>query len=232
MNQKKRYRLYGGVEISILLAAVAFSIMLAGGFFAGKPQNQLPPVCCDTGDGAACQIQKAKPTIPFNNDQYYLLKSNVTISDTGNHLQDSRLSWSGSPIIVNSSNQDTANCGGGQQDELADYRGGTGTPVCQPIPHNEIIYLCKQNCKSFNSGTYGDGSTVYDVYFRGIDATTPGIPDIVMNCRGAMNPGDDAGLNKVAQPDIITATPFSIQESLQLNAFSLGSKITQWLRPY
>src|SRR6266852_4973464 len=82
------------VEGLIMLCIAAFGVLIAGGLFftdhrpypvPPTPPN-LNPVCCDSGNGNACQpiVDATHPVLTYNSPtkgavQYGLLKSNVSM---------------------------------------------------------------------------------------------------------------------------------------------------------
>ncbi len=232
--------------------------------------------CCDSGSGLNCHpiVDSSHPTVTFNSPEdgpavYGLLKSNITMSDCAKHIKDSgQKGPNNEPIIYDTSNEiagianEVCNTPWGNiplnitTDTLADYR--SGTKLCYPIPNDEIIYLCKANCHPatgssancdpFAHDYYGDGSTVYDVYFRLKDYNVPriipdktpnGIPDVIQNCISpspAWNPADNqlnpnagnpsstpsSALSPTAVQGILTPLPYPTHFSEQLHTFQFG----------
>lgn len=246
---------------AILIVIIGFCILLVGGLLSnykpGIPPPGGPPgggLCCDSGDGPNCHpLTGPGQVFTFKNvytgvpTQYGLLKSNITMNDCGKHVRDSgQKAPNGDPIIIDTSNEVSAGlgeCGDRQHDTLADFRHGK---ACYPIPDDELIYVCRKNCSvSFNKcdpnakDFYGDGTTVYDVYFRLSDYPTPGVPELISTCQGAWNP-DDNKQNvcnpSSSQPTILTPYLYPSHPSLQLHWFLFNATSSacpqQWIRPF
>jgi len=126
-------------------------------------------------------------------------------------LKNSGQTANGKPIYYNNSQEVTNECGKGGKDQLS-----AGKEGCTPIPDDEIIYVCINNCDPVSP------DTEFDIYFRLDDIPTPGVPDVVKNCR-------ETATGQV----IITPTPAPNEpfKDLQINAFKV-QKVATWLSPY
>lgn len=236
-------------ESFIIFLVVVLGVVLGGGLFS-KFQNysgalptypSLGPVCCDSGNGAACQpiVDATHPVLTYNNphlgtQQYGLLKSHITLREGGRHMIDSNQKYTAngisSPIIINSTEHMQGECGGGTQDQLW----GPGNKQCHAIPDEEFVYVCKANCSPNSNGGYGSKITVYDVYFRLTDTPSPGVPDFIQNCLGyaTIVPPSDA-----FQQVRLSPVPYPSHTSLQLHTFPFASPppyVGQdtWFSPY
>jgi len=250
----------GAAEVTILLVIIGFCLLLVGGLLSnykpGIPPAGGPPgggICCDSGDGDNCHpLTDSGHVLTYNYRgspmQYGLLKSNITMSDCGRHIRDSgQKAPAGAPIIIDTSNEVSASlgeCGDTNHDTLADYR--TGNKTCYPIPDDELVYVCRKNCYASptqcspdSHDFYGDGTTVYDVYYRMSDLSTSGIPDIIKNCQGAWNPDDNK--QNVCDPgstqsSIAPPKSYNSHPSLQLHYFLFNASSSacpqQWVRPF
>lgn len=268
----------GGQELSIIMAIIGLSVVLSGGFYLrnqpGPPLSATPGhgiLCCDTGSGQACKPQNdpSHPLLTYNDPvngpvQYGLLKSGVTFNDCGKHMRDSGQQFMGNPIVLDVSNEynstpGTDECGPLNSDTLADYR--YGPKQCFPIPNDELVYVCVANCTAHSNPScdpivnpknfYGDGTTVFNVYYRmadyGVARTSPdvtdnGVPDLVKNCmvpHCAWNPNDNKqnpnagcgtgptnGASPIVSPTavqfVLTPIPYPTHHSEQLHTFEFG----------
>lgn len=216
----------GAIEIFLIILVLIIAILLVGGLFKIKTTpSALTPLtgnavdttnfCCDSGSGANCKVQQGQgQTFTFKDELYGLLKSNITFLEAPFHLKDSGQNFNNNPIIINSSDGyrrfdegRLIECiNGVNQDSIYKTEpqpGGNIGTYCLAIPNDELVYVCKKNCKSsgcplYNShgipydysassglSCYGDTSSVYDVYFRVKDEQNPGIPDAIKNCQNS-----------------------------------------------
>lgn len=276
----KRKKKTGGQEMIIIIAIIGLSISLTGGFYLrnqpgpplrGSVASSHGVLCCDTGNGPNCkpQTDPAHPILTYNNVTYGLLKSNTTFNDCGKHLRASGQTFQGNPIVLDVSNEynshpGTDECGPLNSDTLADWR--SGAKVCYPIPNDELVYVCVANCNTHSNPScdtlvdprnfYGDGTTVFNVYFRlsdyGVARTSPdrtpnGVPDIVQNCAvpsSAWNPSENqqnknaGGVSPTIVQAVMTPLPYPTHHSEQLHTFTFGypnvasSGPVQWIRPW
>lgn len=132
----------------------------------------------------------------------------------------------------------------GDDDRSIDFK------ECILIPEKEIVYVCKENCTLPNpppsycgdgvdtsigpSGIYkgdcfGNKDSLYDVYFRLKDVSSPGIPDLIRNC--------SKYLPQLAKPfagkqTVVEPTHDTGKSNLQLNAFDVKYEQTAtWFSP-
>ena len=265
----------GGIEFVLLILVLLAASFLVGGFFKVKESatkqtaliNTANPasLCCDTGNGADCKVQKGDgQTFSFNGQQYGLLKSNITLEEGGNHLKDSGQKFNNNPIIINSSDGykvygifASVECNTQNQDSI--FRKKPTSKIidnryCMAIPNDQIVYVCKKNCNKsvcinsagqlvpenypgFYSGAfcYGDTNSVYDVYFRVADETSPGIPDPIKNCTIDTS-GTPLPTGSTTQKIVFNDTAKT--ENLQLKTFGVEQNVstpsgtTAFLSPY
>lgn len=273
---QKPHKTKGGQELSIIMAIIGLSVVLSGGFYLrnkpGPPLTATPGhelLCCDTGSGQNCKPQNdpSHPLLTYSGKQYALLKSNVTFNDCGKHMRDSGQTFNGNPVVLDVSNEynshpGTDECGPYGSDTLADWR--YGPKQCFPIPNDELIYVCVKNCTAQSNPScdsqvnpkdfYGDGTTVFNVYYRMADYMVPrtspdktdnGIPDVVKNCQvphSAWNPKENqqnpgsGGVSPTAVQFVLTPLPYPIHHSEQLHTFQFGyppaNGPQQWIRPW
>lgn len=238
-KRKKSFLVEGDIGVMLLLAIVLFGVGISGILkpFSGPNMPSLLTItgasasCCDSAD--CSPLTDAGHTFSYNNAQYGLLKSQVTLREGGYHLRDSGQKFNGDPIILNTSDGLAGECGKGTNDQI--WNGNE----CYPIPNEEILYVCKANCQGGGAGSggiysYGDSKTIYDTYFRLSDLPTPGTPKPIMDCAAkaassiVVTPG---------QPTIVISG-YGSHTSEQLHTLGFISPTphvstsTPWVSPY
>ncbi|HVZ67593.1 MAG TPA: hypothetical protein VG917_05040 [Patescibacteria group bacterium] len=253
---KTRKRLYkrGFVTLFLVLAVIILGILLSG-FYAkfgppkpfDAPQGSSSLYCCDSGNGDACTpATDDSHTFEINGERYGLLKSNITLKEVVIHLRDTGQKFNGDPIIENTSEEYNPGHHEGCNGEA--LWGPDGQ--CVITPNNEVLYVCRKNCdNSYNQipqlqqvcqiqgvSCFGNPESVYDAYFRLNDVSSPGIPDVIKNCKV-----DDAQNSTPTTPAPLEPTividKFQDQKDLQLETFKLiyptpGESTTNWLSPW
>lgn len=229
---------HGQIALYLLIVVIVVIYFLTRNFSspqsAGIPPKPIVGLCCDSGDGDKCKpSQDADKTFTFEGQKYGLLKSDITFSEAIYHLKDTGEKFNEDPIIVNTSNQISSECGKGVDDQV------WGPGGCVAIPKAEIIYVCRENCASATTDTsfcgsypglscYGTHESEYDVYFRLSDLPTPGVPDVIKNCSKVAATGNAPGLQQ-----IVMNNTDSKSNSIQLKTFSIvDNKGIPWLSPY
>ena len=254
----------GATEIFLIILVLIIAILMVGGLFKIKTTPSYTELtantvdstnfCCDSGSGANCKVLQGQgQTFTFNGDLYGLLKSNITFLEAPFHLKDSGQKFNNNPVIINSSDgYQRFDAGrfiecinGVNQDSIYKAEpqlGGNIGSYCLAIPNDELVYVCKKNCKSSgcplydsfgipydyskSSGLscYGDTSSVYDVYFRVKDEQNPGIPDVIKNCQNSNQP--IATSNPVLSSPKIVLKDQKTSLNLQLKTFEIEQTAT------
>lgn len=241
MNRSK-----GNIELIMIVIILALGFLLAGGFSYQKKKNTNNAryassyTCCDTGDGDACALTDPRITWKGTNvqpEEYALLKSGIALSEGNGHLDEApapdNMTSSGERIYLNTTNVTFPNgyptvyspgsnndCQTPGQDFIFKKLAGT---VCQGIPNDEIIYVCKSNCGAKS------GASKFDAYFRVSDGE---IPDAIKNCEkpteADISNGGGGGQTIIVDP------PDKGRNNLQLKTFKIIENETpaQWLSPY
>jgi len=232
----------GGMEIFLLIVIVVISFFLVGGF--GRIQKSTPPpsgtdisstaTCCDSGDGDSCR-PSSSDKLTFAGKEYGLLKTSITLSEGTAHLKDSGEKYNGDPIIINTTDTDNASVHAPPCNGEAIFGGNGG--MCEPIPNDALIYVCKSDCVSNPScggifNCYGNQKTTYDAYYRMEDYASTGIPNAIKHCsKTVINYAPPAG----GTPTIAIVGPQEARENLQLQTFRVkkdsGSTVS-WLSPW
>lgn len=103
---------------------------------------------------------------------------------------------------------------------------------CTPVPNDELVFVCKQNCHPATCTTdagehcYGDENSVYDVYYRTSDFASKGIPDFIKNCDKS-HPLASSGIN------VVGVTPGPQRKNLQLETLGLtANSLNPGLSPF
>lgn len=248
-------------EMPILIAAIGFSIILAGGLLSSYnpsyTKTAVAGLCCDSGNGDQC-VPQTNRTLTFTSptsltvpsykgvpEQYDLLKSNVRIQECFKHGVDSGQTvtypdGTVHPIIYNNSQElsGTANeCRDPGYDQVADYR--SGTKQCSQIPDDELVYVCVANCMAPYGTTQSDNSCDTSVKVYG-NATS--VYDIYFRNVDYPSPGVpdvikncNVGANvptgSGVSPSTVQITSYPKHESLQLHTFLFQQGGQELLEP-
>lgn len=216
MIRLPRKRKTGGIEFVILFLVLIGAVYFVGGFPKVKisPSNQKALIntanpaqlCCDTGSGADCKVQKGEgQTFSYNGQQYGLLKSNITLQEGIGHLKDSGQRFNNNPIILNSSDgfkrydgYGFIECINADQDSIFKSKPPPEAPLsdygkyCLAIPNDELVYVCKKGCANIACPRYDPSGRPYDyskltgLYCYG---TTNSLYDVYFRVSDETNPG-------------------------------------------
>ena len=207
----------GRIEFVLLILVLLGASFLVGGLFKAKESvikqtaliNTANPasLCCDTGNGLNCKVQKGEgQTFTFNGQQYGLLKSNVYFEEAPYHLKDSGQKFNNNPIIINTSDgfrrtdgYQSIECINGSQDSIYKSKPPSNltnlsqlAPYCLAIPNDELVYVCKKNCANIACPRYDPNGNPYDystltgLYCYG---ATSSLYDVYFRVSDETNPG-------------------------------------------
>lgn len=253
--QKNKSR--GAVEFLILFIVITFGLFISGFFNKNtSPQGPVPIEggggggaysCCDSGDGDACKTNPDKKFMwkgtNSQPEEYQLLKSDIALAEGAGHIAEAsppdNLTPSGEKIFLNTTNVTYPNgypseyspgsnnaCKIPGQDFVFKKRSGL---ICQGIPNDEIIYVCKSNCGA------GTGVGRFDAYYRVKDGA---IPDVIKNCQKPTTGSSAADVTAQGKQRLVFPTGISgADNNLQLKKFDVVEEAppqtpASWLSPY
>lgn len=235
-----------GLVVLIIVIVVLGAVSLAGGIKSiGLSQPDANSIgfssgyaCCDTGDGDNCKLTDKRVTWKGTNskaEEYALLKSNIALTEGTGHIaparSDPEISGVGT-VFLNTSNEAFPNgypieyspgsnkdCQIPGQDFVFKKREGT---ICQGIPNDELIYVCKTGCDEHL------GTGRFDAYFRVSDGE---IPDVIKNCEkpAGVPQGSSGSGQRIKVPNNTQ------KDNLQLGTFKVEydpPSDVPWLSPY
>lgn len=205
----------------LIILILAVGSLLSGTFVPMKPPKPPEPImCCNTAD-----CHTTDPKIQLSGKTYGLLKSNITLTEGKDHLIFAGNTPDGKQIYISDtdSHEDTT------EECRKDIEGSdfvaSGPKGCSPVPDDNLIYICLEDCGTpgapgSKAGSMGPNSRFDAYYLDGAE-----VPDVIKNC-------DKTQLEDSQSIVFPSGAASSGQQNLHLNYFKIVKKPVPWLSPY